>query len=529
MHVLGRLADRLKDFAETVADSITGLGVDGDAYLGPTAPVYIHRNIIAIPFPSHELLPDLAEVLNANHGSNYLVLNMSERTYDASRFNGQIVDVQFRGMPSPPLDLLLKLCVSSSQWLLSDAQNVIVVHCYHGFSRTAVFIASFLSWIGLCKNPHVALQKVCEVLGLTSTPSPRVVLPSQWRYLHYFARLQRGEMPEHASLMLRRILINGIPVLSPPIVVHDSLVPAAAVAFRPFYEVWQAGELIYSSLPEAPTAAAPPPADAQPQPSNGQPDEHTADGQQIASEAMAALSDHREAALPGYAVEDGTVRFECSLKVTGDVLLRVRHQADDGTKCSAFRAAFHTAFVPNDTLCLKLGLSELDGAAGDVRFPADFFVDLMFEPSTDPDDDGERVAALRSLVTRGQEKAQEVKAELLRRVRARKDAEKRTAQLEELRMRAKLFKEQAEQQTTSTRPPADVDTGDERNGAMPESSAAISPEPHHVDLAHEEEREHGDKHDVEDIYDMDWTTDMLSPKGGNGTGEGGGENDDGSE
>ena len=42
---------------------------------------------------------------------------MSEKTYDTSAFDGDVMDIKYRGMPAPPLELFFKLVLSAKQWL----------------------------------------------------------------------------------------------------------------------------------------------------------------------------------------------------------------------------------------------------------------------------------------------------------------------------------------------------------------------------------------------------------------------------
>jgi len=266
-----------------------------------------------------------------------LILNMSEKVYETSTFMGDVVDVNFRGLPAPPLELLMELCLSSYQWLAADANNILVVHCFSGYSRSAAFMSCFLSFRGLYSSPQEALKEVITHLPIDGLSK---ILPSQHRYLTYFRQCQQGHTPSNKRLRLAKAMLSGVPCFE-----------EGSVAFRPFLEVWSAGELVYSSF----TAA---------------------------TSGRAARADETFPA--AYGPNDPCVSFQlpADLVVAGDVLLRVRHAYLDGSRDTALRLAFHTGFTPTG---LQLSKHELDGASEDQRFSDEFFVDLVFE---EPLEDG---------------------------------------------------------------------------------------------------------------------------------------------
>ena len=68
-------------------------------------------------YPDRDKVQKLSARLNGKYGSNYMIYNMSEHAYDTGYFQGQVTDIRFRGLPSPPLELFFKLLVSVRQWL----------------------------------------------------------------------------------------------------------------------------------------------------------------------------------------------------------------------------------------------------------------------------------------------------------------------------------------------------------------------------------------------------------------------------
>lgn len=285
----------------------------------------VRPELIVMEFPGEEKIGRLSAKLNADYDQRMLIYNMSEKRYDTTQFRGEVVDVAFRGLPAPPLAMLMELCLSAHQWLSSEPEKVLVVHCFLGFSRSAVFLSCFLAFRGLYPHPVDALHHVCQRLGIDDT----AVLPSQRRYLTYFQQCQQGFVPSSSKLRLRRVTMSGVPKME----------EEGSIACRPYVEVWNQGMLVHASW-----------------------------------------SGSGEAPDPPLAVEVGeaSVSFDIpeEVVVSGDILMRVRHVGEGAARATACRLAFNTAFVQGK---LQIAKRELDGACDDERFPDDAFVELDFE------------------------------------------------------------------------------------------------------------------------------------------------------
>mmetsp|Transcript_61956 Transcript_61956/g.107931 ORF Transcript_61956/g.107931 Transcript_61956/m.107931 type:complete len:723 (+) Transcript_61956:65-2233(+) len=370
----------------------------------------VRPELIVIEFPSEDKITDLSARLNRDHAQRMLIYNMSERKYDASCFNGEVVDVAFRGLPAPPLMLLMELCLSAHHWLASDAQNVLVVHCFMGFSRSAVFLSCFLAFRGLHAHPVDALHEVCKSLRIDDA---HTVLPSQRRYLTYFQQCNQGMTPSLSRLRFLRASLNGIPRLE----------SEGPVAMFPYIEVWNQGELVYSSFTGRPQA-------------EGEGDRPTAVG-----------------------ADEPSVQFQLpsSVIITGDVLVRLRHVRQDGSRETACRLAFNTAFVPEG---LQLAKHELDGAADDARFPEESFLDLAFEPVAD--EGGSDSSAAPPVF----QKAFEVSKRLRQEEEKRREEERRRLEEEQRR----LERERARVEASVKGP----DEGDELEETLRRAAAGVS-------------------------------------------------------
>ena len=165
---------------------------------------------------------------------------------------------------------------------------------------------------------HVAERRKDDVERLT--------IPSQRRYVGYFANVLDGCAPRGEPLLLRRCIMHTIPNFG----------TTDKPGCRPYLQFFRSGKLAHTARWEG-------------------------------------SQDDKSWAAPS----EGSLVFPVDCVVHGDLLVRCRHVDDRERRTSMFRAALHVGFAP--TGVLRLTRDQLDGACGDDRFDGDFFVDLIFE------------------------------------------------------------------------------------------------------------------------------------------------------
>lgn len=319
--------------------------------------VYVTENVIAMAFPFDPKKPGNAEggndinavsiFLKKKHGGHFMIWNVSEEGYDYSLFGDQVLEYKFPGHPAPPLGLLFKICTSVESWLDADDRNIAVAHCLTGKGRTAALTACILTWIGEFSSPMEALQYVADRRGISVE---YLTIPSQRRYVQYFSNMLDGVKPRSEPLLLRRVIINSIPVFG------DNAGGPSNLGCCPYVQLFKGGRLIA-------TAAPPPDPDS---------------SQSSATEQFEAKTQQQRLQLKWVKASEGSASFQVDCAVQGDILLRCRHADCTGARVSMFRAAFHTGYVPCGVL--RLTKAQLDGACSDPRFDDDFFIDLIFAP-----------------------------------------------------------------------------------------------------------------------------------------------------
>eukprot|EP00573_Skeletonema_grethae_P002902 CAMPEP_0201691780 /NCGR_PEP_ID=MMETSP0578-20130828/4846_1 /ASSEMBLY_ACC=CAM_ASM_000663 /TAXON_ID=267565 /ORGANISM="Skeletonema grethea, Strain CCMP 1804" /LENGTH=862 /DNA_ID=CAMNT_0048177041 /DNA_START=45 /DNA_END=2633 /DNA_ORIENTATION=+ len=328
--------------------------------------VYITDRIVTLSHPymqsttDGDITPDrklaaVGQLLQRRHGGRYMVWNLSEVEYESSVLDDQVLVYKFPGSPSPPLGLLLKLLLSMESWLKADERNVAVLHCLTGRGRTSTVLAAFLCWTGEAgfNDVNGALKYIarCKRVSVDA-----LTIPSQVRYVSYFANMLDGVRPSQPPLLLKRIIMSEAPKFGKRVLESsgedggDGVVASgdssggggdALLGCAPYLQIFKAGSLVFTTA---------------------------------ASVNYAQTKDD----LPFVSVGDGPVSFVTEAVVQGDILLRCRHLTRSGQRVSMFRCAFHTGYVPPKVL--RLTKAQLDGACGDKRFSDDFFLDLIFEP-----------------------------------------------------------------------------------------------------------------------------------------------------
>lgn len=327
--------------------------------------VYVTENLISMGFPrdmnTQKVIRDgddisegndiniVAAYLRKRHNGRFMIWNISEESYDYTKFCDQVLEYKFPGHPAPPLGLLFKICTSVESWLDADDKNVAAVHCLTGKGRTATLMACILTWLGEFESPMQALQYVAQ---RKNTAVDYLTIPSQRRYIQYFSNLLDGVKPSSEPLLLRRVIINSVPVFG--------IAPNGHKGCCPYVQLFKNGKLVASAAIDQ---------------------EHSFQDDDNGISALEAAGQSRQLQLKWVSSEEGSASFTLDCLVQGDILLRCRHAAQSGARVSMFRAAFHTGYISGGVL--RLTKAQCDGSSSDARFADDFFIDLIFASASE--------------------------------------------------------------------------------------------------------------------------------------------------
>ena len=171
---------------------------------------YITPRIIAMAFPGNGFyglirnnIDDVSNFLKERHGENYLVVNLSGKKYDNTKFNNNVIEYKLVDHHAPSLSSLFEICKEVHNYLLADISNVVVVNCRAGKGRAGTVICCYLLYSGRFKNPdeaftYYSLKRFYKGEGITQ--------PRQRRYVEYFY----GLLTKNKRYFPLRIKINSI-------------------------------------------------------------------------------------------------------------------------------------------------------------------------------------------------------------------------------------------------------------------------------------------------------------------------------
>ncbi|XP_067228140.1 tensin-2 isoform X1 [Chanodichthys erythropterus] len=288
---------------------------------------YITERIISVFFPPlleeqrYRLnLREVAAMLKSKHQDKFLLFNLSERRHDISRLNPKVHDFGWPDMHAPPLDKICAMCKAMENWLNSDPQHVVVLHCKGNKGKTGVIIAAYMHYSKISAGADqalstLAMRKFCEDKVSSS------LQPSQNRYIYYFGGLLSGAIKMNSSpLFLHQVLIPTIPNFQ-----EDG-------GFFPFLKIYQSMQLVYTS----------------------------------------GIYD-----LQGSGSRRLIVTIEPALLLKGDIMVKCYHRrVQSAERDSVFRLQFHTCTIHGAQLWF--GKGELDEACSDDKFPSDATVEFVF-------------------------------------------------------------------------------------------------------------------------------------------------------
>lgn len=255
-----------------------------------------------------------------------MVFNLSERRYDLSKFNPQVLDFGWPQHLAPPLERLCSLCKSLESWLNSDPNHVAVLHSKGDKGRIGVVIAAYMHYVNMSAKNSSAEQAL-DRLTMKRFYDDKLsssMHPSQRRYVQYFAGLLSGSIKlKNRMLYLHHLIIHGVPNFE------------AKGGCRVFIKIYQGMQAIYTSSVYS----------------------------------------------VGERARRITMKIEPSLPLKGDILIKCYHkrQRPPG-RFPVFRLQFHTCTLDDDPQADKAVFlrEELDDAIYDSRFPFDGRVELQY-------------------------------------------------------------------------------------------------------------------------------------------------------
>lgn len=173
---------------------------------------YITPRIISMAYPGSGIqglirnnINDVSNFLKERHGNNYLVINLSYKSYDNSKFNNNVSEYKLVDHHAPSLSSLFEICQEIHKYLTGDINNVVAVNCRAGKGRTGTVICCYLLYTGRFSSPdevftYYSIKRFFKGEGVTQ--------PSQRRYVEYFYLM----LTQNKRYFPYRIKINSITI-----------------------------------------------------------------------------------------------------------------------------------------------------------------------------------------------------------------------------------------------------------------------------------------------------------------------------
>lgn len=148
---------------------------------------YITDRIIAMAYPADGVestfrnrIDHVASFLQKYHENLFLIINASNRNYDFSKFNNNVISMNWPNHYPCPFEAFVRASVDILFYLQQNSNNVVAVHCLAGKGRTGSLVNAILYSSGLFKSIEEAN------LYYKSKRNVLVSYVSQIRYMKYY-------------------------------------------------------------------------------------------------------------------------------------------------------------------------------------------------------------------------------------------------------------------------------------------------------------------------------------------------------
>lgn len=306
--------------------------------------------------------------LNARYEKSYLIFNFGspDMKYDIDPFRNQVVSFPVSKILTLTVKMLFDACRSITAWLRMSKDNVVVIQCKNGKSRSGLVVACLLRYCGLFDSAHESL----EYFRAKRCPNDQTwISVTLKRYLRYFndILILEGRVPSSVPLKLHQVILTTIPDFN------------GAGGCNPGIEVFQEGRLVYSSAIRLAE--------------NPKPTEDDEFDEELLREFRISLvlnpNKFDKSYNPLVLMDDYNIIFRLeNISLERDVQIRVYHHNPQAEHhVTIFNLAFNTGFMSPGIIRLRASDLEISSDPGKLaRFDPEFAVDLVITPNEESKD-----------------------------------------------------------------------------------------------------------------------------------------------
>lgn len=306
--------------------------------------IKLSNNVFLWQYDSSYEDEEYVEIFQMIFKCNYLIFNTTPRqlSFKKEIHISKIKDIKSPDYPSYTLNYLISFCISAQNWLNENQSNIIIIHNDLNDGKVLCLLSALLSFISIVSfHPTNAYANILLKQNKTIREfSQKSESKNHMRYMNYLSTVQSNPIIQMKKIFLKSILINSAPaidnssntVFSPYITINVNSF------YSPVIRIISNGSVVYCSY-----------------------------------------SKHKPVDKVFYS-PDNCIIFNINLLIFSDTIIEVLHKGDNRFK-QLFSIQFHSLFITEDAI--RFTRDQIDGVCKDIRYPNDFFIDLLFDQTKD--------------------------------------------------------------------------------------------------------------------------------------------------
>ena len=283
------------------------------------------------------------QLINHNYKKNYMIYNLTERKIDIKTDLDKIIDFPAPNNPSYTLEFLISFSISAKNWLISNKNNILILHDDISNGRIFCLLGCLLSYNSNKNNLIEPMDAYADII--TWNPIFKSYIEksdskNHIRYLNYFSSIQKSPIITLKKYYLKSIIIRGAPSIENE--KNDINNPYVVINKNSFYcpvlRINSNGKIIYCSYKKG----------------------------DIIEKIFYS--------------PDSVTKFIIDNYIFGDVCIELLHKGEKSFK-QLFIIQFNTFYYGDNHL--QFSRDQIDSVWKDIRYPNEFVIDLLIDNNKD--------------------------------------------------------------------------------------------------------------------------------------------------